>query len=282
VRRLLPFLALFLAFSPPAAAYDLGIPPRAVAMGGAMQAIGLGTAGLYFNPATLAQGIRYAVDSGYSYVNPSRTHDFHVCVSDSQTNREVAGGFGYTYFRSEKDKSDIVQGHDFRAALAAFLPLGDVDLAFGAGFRYLKVKGGSAPISAPTLDAGILVSVNQSFHLGASGSNIIAVSKFHAPRKLGVGAGYTHEMFDVGADATIDFDSLDRTVVSPGAGIEFIAGGMLAIRAGFQWDRVADARRLGGGLAYVSKIVGVDVGYAHDLRRKDGWQLASSVRVFLP
>ena len=60
----------------------------------------------------------------------------------------------------------------------------------------------------------------------------------------------------------------------------------IAVRAGFAWDRVGtivrDQKRISAGLGYVSKWVGVDVGYAHDVTRAENWVIESSIRVFLP
>ena len=67
--RILAFTA-FLAIATlalPATAREDGAPARALGMGDAVRALGFGTSGLYYNPATMSQGVQYAIDAGYGY-----------------------------------------------------------------------------------------------------------------------------------------------------------------------------------------------------------------------
>ncbi len=248
-----------------------------------MRAVGLGTAGLYFNPACMSQIRQYVIDGGYGYQGGGKVHDFHVSVTDSQTNPEVAGGLAYTYSQSDLPGEGF-KGHDLRVALSTAFGDEEVRFGFGAGFRYLKVSGQKDPVTMGSFDVGAALSVQGLFHLGVSGQNLVTRSAVHAPRLLGVGAAFTVSNLAIAGEATLDFDSRGRTQASPGFGVEYVAFGALALRAGFYWDRVAapDQRRVSGGLGYISQYVGVDVGYAHDVRRAENWMIESSVRVFLP
>lgn len=260
-----------------------GASSRALGMGDAVRAVGLGTAGLYFNPACLSQIRQYAIDTGYGYQGDGKVHDFHVSVSDSQTNPEVAAGFGYTFSQSNLDGARF-KGHDIRAAVGTAFGDEALRVGFGAGFRYLKVTGQRDPVSMASLDVGAFLSVQGLFHLGVSGQNLVTRSAVHAPKLLGVGGALTVSSLTVAGETTLDFDSRDSTKASPGFGVEYVAFGALAVRAGFYWDRVAvpDQKRVSGGLGYVSQFVGVDVGYAHDVQRAGNWMIESSIRVFLP
>ncbi|MBM4394691.1 MAG: hypothetical protein FJ087_03260 [Deltaproteobacteria bacterium] len=266
-----------------AGAREPGASARALGVGDAVQAIGLGTAGLYFNPATLSQIQQYAIDAGYGYDHQRGVHNAHVSISDSQTNPEFAGGVGYTYFRSDRVAASF-QGHDVRAALSAMFGSEAVSFGFGAGFRYLKVSGdlASDSVSAPTLDLGALLGVADKFWLGIAGQNLITFSSAHAPRTLGIGAGATVSIVNIGSGVVLDFETKDETLASPAGGIEVVVMNALAIRSGFTWDRGTGQKRMTGGLGYISQFVGVDLGYGHDVTNRDNWLLQSSIRVFLP
>ena len=267
----------------PGEARTPGASARALGIGDAVRAIGLGTAGLYFNPACMSQVRQYAIDTGYGYQGEEGVHNYHASVVDSQTNPEVAAGFGYTY--SQSNRTGVQRkGHDIRVALSG--GFGDEALRFavGAGFRYLRVSGQKAPVTMGSFDVGALLSVQGLFHVGVSGQNLVTRSTVHAPRLLGVGAAVSVSALQVSADVTVDFDSRPTTQASPAFGVEYVALGAVAIRAGFAWDRTAfpDQKRVTGGLGYVSQYVGVEVGYAHDVVHKENWLIESAVRVFLP
>lgn len=267
----------------PAAAFarDYGVSARATALGEAMTAIGMGVSGLNYNPAALAQGIQYSVNAGYGFDNVPGAHDFHVALADSQTNSTVAMGASYTLAKSTVSGASFLS-HDVRAGLAAHFGGGGADVAIGGGFRYIKASGDVLSLSAPTIDLGLLLTVAQRFHLGVAGMNLVSVSGNYAPRLLNLGAGFSSSMVNVGVDVVFDFDSKGSMVVSPAAGLEFVAGGALAIRAGFTLDRVTDAKRVCGGIGYISQYVGADIGYSHDATSKEGWRIQGTLRVFLP
>lgn len=259
-----------------------GASSRALGMGDAVRAVGLGTSGLYFNPACLSQIRQYAIDAGYGYQGGDKVHNLHVSVSDSQTNPEIAAGFAYTYSQSNLAGARF-KGHDIRAAASTAFGDEGLRFGFGAGFRYLKVSG-KDPVTMGSFDVGAVLSVRGLFHVGVSGQNLVTRSKEWAPRLLGAGTAVTVSNLTISGEVTLDFDSRPSTKASPGFGAEYIAFEALAVRAGFYWDRVfqPDQKRVSGGLGYISQYVGVDVGYAHDVQAPENWLIESSVRVFLP
>lgn len=263
-------------------ARDPGLTPRALGLGDAVHAIGMGTSGLYFNPACMSQVTSYAIDVGYGYQGIGAIHDVHVSAVDSHlTNPELAGGVGYSHFRSEKTGAKV-RGHDIRTALSSKVGKDRVIFAFGAGFRYLKVYSEEETLSAPTLDVGVLLMVLNQFYVGVSGQNLITMDRRWAPRRLGGGIGFRYNTIHLSSDIEVDFDSKEKVTVSPAAGIEFIALSSVALRAGYRWDRVYDNHLVSSGVGYISKYVGVDVGYAQDPKKKEDWIISGSVRVFLP
>lgn len=303
--RITAFAAFFLvvATALPATAREDGAPARALGMSDAVRALGFGTAGLYFNPAAMSQGMQYAIDLGYGYRAWAGRHNGHVSLVDSKTNPHVAGGIAYAYSRGKRG-SVLTQTHDIRSGVSSSIRSKGIFFAYGGGFRYMKIEAKDSKNSrnnmdkwAPTLDVGVLLGVNDLFYIGVAGVNLIQmpVSKVsrstdkgvpYAPRAVGIGLGIVYSILHFGVDVDIDLQSKDSATVSPLFGLELTLAKAIAVRAGFAWDRVGtivqDQKRISAGLGYVSKYVGVDVGYAHDVTDADNWVIESSVRVFLP
>lgn len=295
-----------------------GASVRSLAMGDSVYALGLGTSSLYFNPACMSQFHQFAIDTGYGYQNPSAAHNLHISLVDSQTNPEFAMGASYAFTKSRRKVSGVKEGftvHDVRAAMSTAFGTEGFQFAVGGAFRYLNISGDdlSSPWSESiragrdvaaltpeekaehlrrkanprdmyTFDLGILMTISDLFFIGAVGQNLVTWSRHWAPRTLGVGVGLIWEMLDVGVGIEVDFDSRQEIQASPSVGIEYVAGGIMAIRAGFAWDRVSYPQqyRISAGLGYISEYVGVDLGYAHDVAHSENWLIEASFRVFLP
>ncbi|NOZ01653.1 MAG: hypothetical protein GXP54_07160 [Deltaproteobacteria bacterium] len=296
----------------------VGASARALGMGDAVTALGLGTAGLYFNPACMSQIRQYSIDAGYGYQSPSAAHNLHISFVDSQTNPEFAMGAGYTLTKSRRKINGVHEGftvHDVRAAVSGSFGTEGFQFSIGGTFRYLNISGDELtspysesiragrdpatltpgemaqmnarkadPRSMSTFDVGILMNISDLVYIGAVGQNLVTWSRHWAPRRLGVGLGFVYKMLDIGASVDVNFDSRESVKASPSFGIEYVAGGAVAIRAGFDWDRVSYPQqyRVSGGLGYISQYVGIDVGYAHDVAHKENWLIEASIRAFLP
>lgn len=304
------FVVAAVLASPHVGARENGAPARALGMGDAVRAMGMGTSGLYFNPAAMAQTMSYAIDLGYGYKTRSWTagHNGHVSFVDSKTNPDVAGGAGYAYsYAAKKGDSPKLQTHDIRFAVASQLRRGNIQFCYGGGFRYLNVKQDSVSAGvrldkwSPTMDLGVLLGVSDTFYIGVAAQNIISLQKTWnpggathrnevpiAPRTVGIGVGVSYSILHFGVDVDIDLESRGKNVatVSPMAGLELTLAQMIALRAGFTWDRVGnplhDQKRVTGGLGYISKYVGVDAGFGVDVTHSSEWMVESSIRVFLP
>jgi len=274
----------------PLTARDFGASTRALGMGDAVYAVGLGTAGLYFNPATMGQIIQYAIDAGYGYYAYNNVHDFHVSIVDSLSNRWVAGGVSYTMAKSLQEAKDFLL-HDVRVGAA--VGLGDPNefkFFLGSTFRYLNVSGDLIPnevepVSMAAFDAGIVMDIKKFFHIGLVGQNLLSRSKVHAPKLLGTGIGFSALRFDMGVSVLINFSTRHYTTASPAIGLEYLAVDSVPIRVGFIWDKSRkdkDLFRATVGLGYVSKLVGFDCSFSHDLRHKNEYIIQGSIRFFLP
>jgi len=259
-------------------------------MADAVFAVGLGTAGLYFNPATMGQIAQYAIDGGYGYYSNANAHDFHISLVDSQTNRWVAGGLSYTMTKSPKEGRRF-QLHDVRVGTAVWI--GDpakVRFIFGSTFRYLKVSGDHVsgevePVSMAAFDSGFVIDVHNFFHVGVAGQNLLSRSDVHAPKLLGTGIGFSAPRFDMGVSVLMNFSTRNHTTASPAIGLEYLVVDSVPIRAGFIWDRTRkdkDLLRATVGLGYVSRLFGFDCSFSHDVRNKNEYIIQGSIRVFLP
>lgn len=284
----------------PVMARENGAPARALGMGDAVRALGMGTSGLYFNPAAMSQSMSYAIDLGYGYKAWTTGHNGHLSFVDSKTNPDVAGGAGYTYSHSFAN-GITTQTHDLRFAVSSQYRTKNIHLCYGGGFRYMNVHQDSKTSAynqnnwSPTMDLGVLLGFNDMFYIGVASQNIIKLQKLKgptpqpiAPRSVGFGVGIVYSIVHFGVDVDLDLESLgDNTATaSPLIGLELTLAEMIALRAGFVWDRVGTIdhtqMRISAGLGYVSKYVGVDVGYAHDVTHIAEWMIESSIRVFLP
>jgi len=226
---------------------------------------------------------------------------------------DVAGGSGYTYTYAKKN--DIkTQIHDIRFAASSQYRTGSFLLCYGAGLRTFQLKQ-DGPTGIPSLgdwmwdmDIGVLLGVSDLFYIGVSAMNVIGKSRtdrslriskqstatnLFAPRTFATSIGFSYSILNVGLGMDIDLQSKGEnkaTINGPLVGVELTLAQMIALRAGFAWDRVGtgvlrdghEQMRVSAGLGYVSKYVGVDVGYAHDVTHSSDWLIESSIRVFLP
>ncbi len=81
----------------PEQAYDLGEMPsaRAVAMGGALNALGVSTAALYLNPANMALARVYHIEAFGAFSPESQRQTYGGAIVDSVLNTSrLAGGLG--------------------------------------------------------------------------------------------------------------------------------------------------------------------------------------------
>ncbi len=304
-------LAAFMLLPGPASARTDGSTARALAMGDAVRAVGMGADGLFFNPASIPQINQYSVNMGYAYSHWTQWHQASASFVDSTTNKWVSGGLSYTF--GYADLGDDTMTHDIRSALAT--KYANDKIFFGAGLT-MRVMNLRSDVTDSTwytdMDIGLVLGIMNVFYIGVTGQNLIQnlaqdknlaeveiknTTGFGrrtwtlAPRKLGVGIGFSYSIVNFGLDCDIDFSTFGTATPSLMGGLEVIAGNVVAIRAGFNWDRVGhfgtdgkavEEMRVSLGIGYVSKIVAVDVGYAHDVWDAGGFYLQTTVRVFLP
>jgi len=280
----------------PAQAYDLGqVPsPRPVAMGDALNALGVSTAALYLNPANMPLARVYHLEALAAYGPEDTRQTYGLAIVDSLLNAgHISGGVGATW--SEFDPQGIQrQWIDGRLALA--LPLGD-HLSFGVTGRWLRVgqargagpfgpspvsDGGSGPLyNLITFDAGATATLVEGLRIAVVGHNLTNPGSSLAPTTAAAGIGYTTSIFSIEADGLLDFTTWGATRGRAMAGAEVFLDNHYALRGGWRYDAGMNINAASAGFGYIDPRWSVEVAYRHDLISEHASSLAVlSLRYF--
>jgi hypothetical protein len=265
----------------PEQAYDMGEMPsaRAVAMGGALNALGVSTAAIFLNPANMALARVYHIEAFGAFSPESQRQTYGGAVVDSVLNTsQLAGGLAGSW--SQIDPSGIHRTWtDVRASLA--LPLGE-HLALGATGRWLHVDQSVAsgplgpslasdgtrngPIfNQPTFDFGATVSIVEGLRMGLSGHNLTNPGTALAPTVAAAGLGYMTPVFAIEADGLLDFTTWGGTRGRVMAGGEVFLADRYALRAGWRYDAGMQVHALSMGFGYIDPKWSVEVGLRRDV-----------------
>ncbi|MDP9150554.1 MAG: hypothetical protein M3O36_11525 [Myxococcota bacterium] len=281
----------------PELAYDLGEIPsaRAVAMGGALNALGVSTTALYLNPANMALARVYHIESLSAFSPEAKRQTYGLAIVDSVLNAgRVAGGLGGSW--SEMDPSGTHRSWtDVRAALA--LPLGSY-LAVGATGRWLRVDQsvGAGPFghsfasdgttdgplfNALTFDVGATVSLGDALRIGVAGHNLTNPGTALAPTLGAAGLAYGSHELSIEADGLLDFTTYGSVRGRLMAGAEAFLADRYALRAGWRFDGGARVHTVSLGLGYIEPRWSVEIAVRHDLLSDHGSTFAVlSLRYF--
>jgi hypothetical protein len=264
----------------PEQAYDLGqIPsPRPLAMGDALNALGVSTSALYLNPANMPLARVYHLEALAAYGPEDTRQTYGIAIVDSLLNAgHISGGAGATW--SDFDPQGIQrQWIDGRLALA--LPLGD-HFSFGMTGRYLRLgqargegpfgpdpvsDGGKNPmLTLITFDAGATASIIDGLRVAIVGHNLTNPGTALAPTTAAAGIGYTTPLFSIEADGLLDFTTWGSTKGRVMAGGEVFLADRYAVRAGWRYDAGMNVNTGSLGFGYIDPRWSVEVAYRHDL-----------------
>ena len=269
-----------------------GAPAVSLGSGDSVRASAVGTSALFFNPGGMPRVKQYAIEAGYNFLNTLGGHSFGVSMVDSATNDALDMGFHYNYILSKRDGKDR-DGHSLRGGLGTGYATQDWAIYGGIGVRYTSLAVGKTDnginaevddIEFFTMDAGLVLTISDMFRLGVVGQNLIDTKSLRdAPRTIGVGAAVQVDAFELGVDANVDIGTdLSTPLVSWHFGAQYLIESMVAVRLGFVYDQGRDDKRIAGGASYVSKLVGVDLGFQQSLDNGDDTIFSLGVRVFLP
>lgn len=264
----------------PEQAYDQGQIPaaRAVAMGDALNAIGVSTPALFMNPANLPLARVYHLEALGAYSPEAQRQTYGLAIVDSMLNAQhISGGLGGTWNEMDPDGLHRVWT-DIRVGLG--VPLGDY-LSLGATGRYLHVdqhvssgpfgasyasdgSPNAALFSQVTFDAGATALLGD-FRIGLVGHNLTNPGTSLAPTTGALGIGYTSSLFAIEVDGMADFTTFASTTERIMGGLEFFLAGHYALRGGWRYDTGTTLSTPSVGLGYIDIKWSGEISIRHDL-----------------
>lgn len=257
---------------------------RGLALGTGVRASATSTSALAYNPAGLAGGRLYHLETGAMYEPAFGRFITQAAVADSMTSKVAAGMSIRGIFGGDSAEHTGVDG---RLALA--LPLGEA-ISIGVGGRYMSIDGqgqtadgtGRPGATGFTMDASLRVSPVTGLVIAGYGYNLIDVGSPLAPLRAGGGISYTlASALTIGADVLVDPRTFDRTRLLVGGGIEYLAAGSVPLRVGYSWDQGRQLHVVTGGLGYIERKVGVDISLRQQVSGGSDTTLMASLRYFV-
>ncbi len=294
--RIVSFVVVLMALSAPAIAgaqssnrterpvADFARTARPIGLGEAFHSVSTGTSGLYYNPAGIATARMYAVGGTYEFTPQGNV--LNASVVDSKTNQKLSAGVGYSYMLG-REQSGLGSGHDIRLALA--VPALRDRVSVGLEGRYVIFKGERTEIARGfTMKAGFLFQLIERLHLGISGSNLIDICNQKrrcrgvTPLTLNGGISYGESTsFLVTADVGLDLNSeADGVNLEYKAGAEYMIGGSVPVRLGYQHRTLTGQHLLSTGFGWRTSRFGIDVGGRLDVRNASSIYVSSSFAVY--
>ena len=264
----------------PEQAYDQGQVPtaRGVAMGGALNALGVSTTALFLNPANMSLARVYHIEGLAAFQPESSRQTYGLAIVDSVLNSShVAGGLGGTWSTLDPDGINR-QWTDVRGGIslpiASFLSVGtavrwlSVQQAVDAGPFGASLASGGTP-TAPifqnfTFDFGATASL-EGFRLGLVGHNLTNPGTGLAPTTAAAGLGYSNDKFSLEADGMLDFTTYASTRGRVMAGGEVFVAERYALRAGWRYDTGTKLNTPSIGLGYIDPKWSAEIAVNHDV-----------------
>ena len=270
-----------------------GAPASALALGDAVNATALGAPALYFNPAGMSRIRAYAIEAGYNFSNDLDGHTFTFSTVDSKTNKWLGMGVGYSYISSLYSGLDR-DGHSIRGALSTGYHGKGLSILLGVAGRYASLargeadtdeNGGSDDINFFTIDLGLMAAVGSAFSAGIVGRNLIDTTQVtEAPRQVGFGLAGHHKGFQASVDLNLDLQSspTDEVLLGYAIGAQYLINKTLVVRLGFSGGGFSAEKKVSGGISYISKLMGVDLSFRHNIDRTVDTMMSLGVKFFLP
>ena len=272
---------------PPLEDYDT---TRGMAMGLGARASAASTSALQLNPANLALGRVYHIETVVGYQPQVSRFSFGAGVVDSFSS-PVAMGLSYRYILG--NGNDGHAGMEGRIGLA--LPIGE-QFAIGVSGRYVSFwREGQRPegdtrgpyAEGVTMDASVRVTPVPALHIAAIGQNLIDFGSPLVPRLVGGSLSYTIEsIVTLAADAFADlstFYNVDGSLrpegLFSGSGELFLSG--VPIRVGYTFDTGRSIHYISAGVGYVTEQFGIDFAWRQQVVGDDDTWLLLSARYFV-
>jgi opacity protein-like surface antigen len=275
---------------------------RAIAMGGAMRALGNAITGLYSNPANIALTHVYHLQ-GLAQIWPeARRQTYGASAVDSVTGR-LAGAIGAHYGVLDTDGVDR-KWTDVRVAVG--FPISDKFYA-GLTGKYLKLFDNGVPragyglrntyswggladsptVDGFTFDAGITVTPVNGLFIGVVGSNLTNTGNGFRPLTLGGGIGYGNNDITAEVDVVADFttyvrpDGSGRTAMRAMAGFEYLVADHFPLRVGYKYDAEPATHAVSAGVGYIDPQFSIDLGFRRTVTGKEPYGPVTAIVIDL-
>ncbi len=251
---------------------------RGVALGTGSRASAVSTQAQAENPANLTGGGVYHLEAFIGYQPAFKRLAYGGAVVDSMTSRLAAGisARGITGDNEAGDNS----GWEGRIGLG--FPFGDM-FSIGIAGRYSKltvsddravpetklpvgsqeVPDRTFKLNAFTLDGALTLRPIEVFSISALGYNLIDTESPLAPLMVGGAAAFSLAgQLSLGGDVLVDMNthkSFNGPKLQVGGGAEFLASGLIPLRAGYLFDQGRKQHAITGGVGFVDANFGLQV-----------------------
>lgn len=265
---------------------------RPLAFGGAMRAACASNSALYLNPAGLAIGSLYHVETLYTFVPTANGHLAGGSVVDSVT-APVAAGLSFAYMAWDPEGENRSE-YDLRLSFAYYLAN---IVSFGLTVKYLYAdQDGPGPLGQSLLrstgdpllntvsvDVGMIFTIGRIFNIGVVGYNLTDTGSILAPLSLGMGFSLSlGDAFTLAGDVLMDFRSGgDDLMMRYMGGAEYFIASAFPIRVGYRYDQLLDTHSVTAGVGYIARQFGTELSVRQDVygERLHTW-LALTIRYF--
>lgn len=245
---------------------------------------------MYLNPAGIAIGRHYHVETLYGFVPTVPVHIAGGSVIDSVT-APVAMGIAFNYITVDPDGIDQTE-YDVRLAAAYYIAqLVSIGLSVkymysdqdGAGMlgNHLFTYNGDELLNTVTVDVGATLTVGRIFSASVVGYNLTNTGSIAAPLTLGIGAAVAISSFSIVVDALFDFTTWEEMMVRAMGGAEYLIAGNWPLRVGYRYDQGFDSHSVTAGLGYMNEKFGLELSMRQDVAAENlHTSLALSIRYF--
>jgi hypothetical protein len=167
----------------------------------------------------------------------------------------------------------------------------------GVTAKYIYAqRPGRHDVNSGNVDIGMMIDTGIGLKIGLTAYNLIHSAYDLWPLKLAGGLSYSYEgIFTIAYDTVVVFDVFkekepydllykypEGVRLAYRVGAEFVAGGIVAIRAGYQYDEAIDNMFVSGGLAYVDDIWSIGAAYKQGLWDKKNRLMSIGFEVQVP
>lgn len=267
-------LALLLT-APLASAQNLAIRDfahaRSIGMGGAYRATGLGADSVGGNPAATGLLKVYQIELAGAYDFPHQDGFGSVALRDSQTS-DVAAGVGY-HFIATGGPGARTFGHLSTLSLA--VPIADA-IVVGVSGNYLY-QSGASPANAGTMNAGLMVRPAGGLVIGIGAHNIIDTRNPELDRYYSGSLAWLSPAFTIALDVRSTLRS-DNGKPQLNLGGEYFISQLVFVRAGYAHDFLLNYNSVSAGAGIFTSGAGFDISYRHEFGNTQTRLLAATLR----